>query len=39
MTQFTRRGTLAAGALAGLAPLARPALGQGRYPGFGRAHT
>lgn len=32
MTQFTRRGALAAGALAGLAPLARPALGQARYP-------
>ncbi|MBR0681332.1 tripartite tricarboxylate transporter substrate binding protein [Roseomonas eburnea] len=32
MIQFTRRGALAAGALAGIAPLARPALGQGRYP-------
>ena len=32
MTQFTRRGALAAGALAGIAPLARPALGQARYP-------
>lgn len=32
MTQFTRRGAIAAGALAGIAPLARPALGQGRYP-------
>lgn len=32
MSQFTRRGALAAGALAGIAPLARPALGQGNYP-------
>jgi tripartite-type tricarboxylate transporter receptor subunit TctC len=32
MNQFTRRGALTAGALAGLAPLARPAFGQARYP-------
>jgi tripartite-type tricarboxylate transporter receptor subunit TctC len=32
MTLITRRGALAAGAIAGIAPLARPALGQGRYP-------
>ncbi|MBB5688738.1 tripartite tricarboxylate transporter substrate binding protein [Roseomonas alkaliterrae] len=32
MTLLSRRGALAAGALAGIAPLARPALGQGRYP-------
>lgn len=32
MNQFTRRGALTAGALAGLAPLARPAFAQGRYP-------
>lgn len=32
MTTITRRGAIAAGALAGIAPLARPALGQGRYP-------
>jgi len=32
MTIITRRGAIAAGALAGIAPLARPALGQGRYP-------
>jgi len=32
MTLITRRGALAAGALAGIAPLARPALGQARYP-------
>lgn len=32
MTLITRRGALAAGVIAGIAPLARPALGQGRYP-------
>lgn len=32
MSNLTRRGALAAGALAGFAPLARPALGQGNYP-------
>ncbi len=32
MTSFTRRGALAAGAIAGIAPLARPALAQPRYP-------
>ncbi len=32
MRNITRRGALAAGALAGIAPLARPALGQGNYP-------
>ena len=32
MTSFTRRGALAAGAIAGLAPLTRPALAQPRYP-------
>ena len=32
MSNLTRRGALAAGALAGFVPLARPALGQGNYP-------
>ena len=32
MKQFTRRGALTLGALAGLTPLARPAFAQARYP-------
>jgi len=32
MTKMTRRGALAAGALAGIVPLARPAIAQARYP-------